>query len=166
MSDLREPDVPDLPAVAVRGDRGEALLERRLGVDAVQVVEVDRVGAEAPQALLDLRAQCFRIAGTGVVAALRRDDHAVRTGRERLADRGLALAVGVGVGGVDHADPGSGRLPDQLDVLRRVPEAVRTEADPRDLRVGERERPYDGHRPKDDSRKMLTLGPWVSGKLR
>jgi hypothetical protein len=29
--DLREPDVPDLPAVAVRGDRGEALLERRLG---------------------------------------------------------------------------------------------------------------------------------------
>ena len=57
--DLREPDTPDLATVAVRGDRAETLLERRLGVDAVQVVEVDRLGAQAPQALLDLRAQPF-----------------------------------------------------------------------------------------------------------
>ena len=49
-ADLREPDMPDLPAVAVRGDRAEALLERGLGVDAVQVIEVDRVGAQTPQA--------------------------------------------------------------------------------------------------------------------
>ena len=155
-ADFGEADVPDLPALAVVGDRSETLLERRLGVDAVQVVEVDRLGAQAPQALLDLRAQRLRAARTGVIAAFRRDDHAVRARRERLADRRLALAVGVGVGGVDHADPGGDRLPNQLDVLRRLAEAVRPEPDPRDLRVAERERPC-GHRPKDASRERHTL---------
>ena len=42
---LREADVPDLPAVAVFLDHGEALLERGLGVDSVQVVERDGFGA-------------------------------------------------------------------------------------------------------------------------
>src|SRR6185503_786527 len=88
-ADLGEPDVPDLPAVAVCGDRAEALLEWSLGVDAVQVIEVDRVGAQAPQALLDLRAQRLRAAGTGRVAALRRNDQAGRARRQRFADRRL-----------------------------------------------------------------------------
>src|SRR4029077_18668082 len=86
-ADLGEPDVPDLPTVTVRGDRAEALLEWGLGVDAVQVVEVDRVGAQAPQTLLDLRAQRLRAAGTGRVAALRRDDQAARARRQGFAGR-------------------------------------------------------------------------------
>ena len=153
--------MPDLPAVAVRGDRAEALLERRLGVDAVQVVEVDRLDAQPPQALVDLRAQCLGAARAGREAALRRDDHAVRRAK-RFADRRLALAVGVGVGGVDQADPGGEGLPDELDVLRRVPKAVRAEADPRDLQVTERERPCDGH-PSEGCQCRLTLGTWSNG---
>jgi hypothetical protein len=38
-------------------DRAEALLERRLPVDPMQVVEIDRVGPEALEALFDLRAE-------------------------------------------------------------------------------------------------------------
>ena len=161
-ADLREPDVPDLTAIAVRGDRAEALLERRLRVDAVQVVEVDRAGAQAPQALVDLRAQRLGAARSGREAALRRDDHAVRRGRERFTDRRLALAVGVGVGGVDEPDPGGGGLPDELDVLGRLPEAVRAEAEARDLRVTEHERPWGGH-PVAGCQPRLTLGSWSNG---
>ena len=154
--------MPDLPAIAIRGDGAEALLERSLGVDAVQVVEVDRVGPQAAQALVDLRAQCLGAAGAWREAALRRDDHAVRTRRERFTDRRLALAVGVAVGGVDHADPGSDGPPDELNVLRRLPEAVRAEADACELRVTEHECSCGGH-PSEGCHCRLTLGTWSNG---
>ena len=57
---LGDADVADSALVAVLGDHAEALLERRLWVDAVQVVEGDRLGAQSPKALLDLRTQHLR----------------------------------------------------------------------------------------------------------
>src|SRR3954471_4942821 len=45
-ADLRKADVAELSAVWIWGDRAEAVLEWRLGVAAVQVVELERVGAQ------------------------------------------------------------------------------------------------------------------------
>jgi hypothetical protein len=59
-ADRRDADVADLAAVGVLADRPQALLERRVGIHAVQVVEVDRVGAQRAEALLDLSAQRLR----------------------------------------------------------------------------------------------------------
>ena len=58
--DLREADMADLPALAVLADRFEAALERRVRVEAMEVVEVDAVRPEPAQALLDLRAEDLR----------------------------------------------------------------------------------------------------------
>src|SRR5204862_33782 len=79
-------NVANPPAVAGLGDHLEALFERRLGIDPVQVVEGDGVRAQPAQALLDLRAQGVRAPLARPVAALGRDDTAVGDGRERLAD--------------------------------------------------------------------------------
>src|SRR5262249_21609747 len=90
--DGRDRDLPDLARVAVFRDRAEALLQRSLLVDAVQVVEVDRLGPEAPQALVDLRAELIPAAAAGV-AALGRNHEPVGIRRERLADRALAVTA-------------------------------------------------------------------------
>ena len=54
---LGQADALDDSAVAVLSERLERRLQRRLRVDAVQVVEVDAVPPEPLKALLDLRAQ-------------------------------------------------------------------------------------------------------------
>src|SRR4029450_11501598 len=51
---LGDADVPDLAVVTVLPDRGEALLERRLGVDPMEVVERDSFGSQAAKALFGL----------------------------------------------------------------------------------------------------------------
>jgi hypothetical protein len=45
---LRQSDVADLPRVPRLGERADAVLERCLGMDAVQVVEVDRLRPQPP----------------------------------------------------------------------------------------------------------------------
>ena len=55
--DLGNADVPDLAAVTILLDGGEAFLNRCLRVDPVQVVESDAVGAQAAEALLDFGAE-------------------------------------------------------------------------------------------------------------
>src|ERR687895_2644486 len=59
-ADLRQADVPDLPAVPVFPDRGQACFERRLWVDPVEVVERDGAGPKPAKTLLDLRAKHVR----------------------------------------------------------------------------------------------------------
>jgi hypothetical protein len=73
----------DPPGVAVFLEDPEAVLERGLEIDAVQVIERDRVDAEALEALLDLGPQPLGVSGAGPVAALRRDDCLARRVRER-----------------------------------------------------------------------------------
>jgi len=91
--DVRYSDVPDLAAILVLLDRLKALLERNIRVDAVQVVEGDAVGAQRPEAVLDLRSQHIRAAVLN--AALRGHDGVSRNPRESLTDRFFALAAGV-----------------------------------------------------------------------
>ena len=134
-----EPDVADRAAVDVALDRTQALLERRLRVDAVQVVEADRVGAQRAQALLDLPREHVGPALARPVAALGRDEHVVATARERLADRALALAAAVEVCGVDVPHARGHGLAHEVHVLGRGREAVGAEADPGDVDAGEPE---------------------------
>ena len=126
----------DRAAVDVCLDLAEALLERGLGIDAVEVVEADRLGPERTQALLDLRAKHLGPALARAVAALGGDQHVVAVAGERLADRALALAARVEVRGVDVAHARGHCLTDELHVLRRGREAVRAEPDARDLDAG------------------------------
>ena len=129
-------DMADRAPLHVALDRAQALLQRRIGVDTVQVVEVDRLSAERAQALLDLRLERRRT--RPAIAALGRDEHVLGDALERLPDRALALAAGVEVGGVDVANARGDRLTHEGHMVGR--EAVGAEPDARDLEAGERER--------------------------
>src|SRR3954471_8247966 len=82
---LGEPEVADLALLHELGHRADRLLDRRLGVDAVLVVEVDRVDAEALERRLARLAHVVGIAADAQelavlpadVAELRRDERAL-----------------------------------------------------------------------------------------
>src|SRR5205085_5359787 len=135
--DLGEADVPDLPAVAVLLDRAQALLERCLRVDPVQVVERDAVRPETAQAFLDLSPEHLGTPFPWAEPALRRYDAPLRDGRKCSTDRLLALSSGVRVGRVDDVHPGGDRLLHELHVLARVRKAIRPEPDPGHLGVAQ-----------------------------
>src|SRR5215216_2241630 len=138
--DLGDADMPDRPLVPKLLDRGQALLERGLGVDPVQVVELDHARAQAAKAFLDLLAEDLGPALARTEATFGRDDAAVGRSRERGADRLLALPSGVEMGGVDQADSGRDCLPDELDVLLRLGQPVRSEPDPGHFGIAHRQR--------------------------
>ena len=74
-ADLGDADVADRAAVDVGLDRAQALLERRLGIDAVQVVEADRLGAERERRLCSIcSGEHLRPALARAVAALGGDE--------------------------------------------------------------------------------------------
>jgi len=97
------------------------LLDGRVRVEAVDLVEVDVVGTEAGEAVVDLRHDHLtgqaRAVGSGPHPAvdLGREHDVVPAGEvaQRLADDLLAGTVGVDVGGVEEGDPGVQRLSDQ-----------------------------------------------------
>ena len=138
-ADLGDPDMADDATVDVGPDRAEALLERRLGIDAVQVVQADGIGPERAQALLDLRAQDLRPALAGAVAALGGDEHLFAHVGERLAEGALAVPAAVEVRGVDVAHACGHGLSNERDVLRCCREAVGAEPDARHLEAGKLE---------------------------
>ncbi len=108
----------------------------------MEVVERDTVDAKACQALLDFHAQHLGPAAAGAAEpALGRDDHIRRRGRQRASDRFLALAVRVEVRRVDHLHASVDRRTDERDVLFRIAEPVRAEADPTELDVAESNTP-------------------------
>ena len=108
-------------------------------MDAVLVVELDHLGPQSLEALLQLRPKPLDPAAL-VVAALGGDEEVVGEGGEGGADRLLALPGRVEVGGVDVVEGrlGDGRL-EELAVLGRVGQAVGAEADARELLVAERD---------------------------
>ena len=69
--------------------------------------------------------------------ALGAHDDALGEGGQRLADRLLALAVRVEVGGVDEVDARGDGLLDERGVLRRVRESIRAQPDPAELGVAQ-----------------------------
>ena len=123
-TDLRDADVLDLALVAEPPDLAEALLKRGLRIDAVQVVQRDAVGAQGSQALLDLRPQHRGAPLARTEPALCRDERALATGRERRADRPLALAARVQVGGVDRLHAGLDSRSDESGALAGIGEPV------------------------------------------
>src|SRR6185369_10401536 len=78
----------------------DGLLDRHVGIDAVEVVEIDVVEAEVLQAAVDRLAQVRRAA----LAGLGGDDGPVATIADGAPDEPLALAVAVGFRGVDQRD--------------------------------------------------------------
>ena len=109
----RGADVADLAGADQVGERAERLLDVGVVGGAVDLVEVDPVGLQAPQRVLDLADDPAAgvAALVGVVAHravdLRGEDDVVAPpAGERLADDLLGLAARVDVGGVDEVDPG------------------------------------------------------------
>jgi hypothetical protein len=106
-------EVADLAVVDEVGERPEGLVDVGAGVRAVDLVEVDPVGVQASQGLLDSAddAASRGASQAGVVAHRkadlgRQDDLVPLASRQRLADDLLRFARGVDVCGVDEVDSG------------------------------------------------------------
>jgi hypothetical protein len=141
---LRDPDVADRATVDIRLDRAQALLQRRLRVDPVQVVQPDRVEAQRAQALLDLRPKHIRPPLARAVAPFGGDEHVLGGAVERLADRALTLPAGVQVRGVDVANARGHRLADERHMLGRGGQTIGAQADTGHVDAGESERVHAG----------------------
>ena len=127
---IRAADVADLAGTDEVVERGQRLLERRLAVPLMELVEVDPVGLEPLEARLAGGDQVMaRIAavvrpGAHREAGLGGDQHVAALLAQRLADDLFGRAGGIDVGGVDHVDPG-------VEADGDVP-----------LRLGEADRPH------------------------
>jgi hypothetical protein len=110
------------------------LLDRRLGIHAVLVVEIDVVDAEPLERGVDRGADVLgaavdpplRRVRAGGVAELRREHDLVPPPGDRLADKPLVVAelLPVYVGGVEKGDPELERAVDRRDRLLFVDLAV------------------------------------------
>ena len=153
-----------LPALTSCGMRRQRLLERRRGVVAMRLVEVDVVGLQPLQRVLDGAHDVGPAARPLLIrrhlhAALGGDDHlrAVAAGLEPVADDGLALAAAVAglpsridVGGVDAVEAGADKGVEQRErglLVRRPAEHVAAEDERRDLQSASAELAllHEGH---------------------
>ena len=142
---FREADVADLARLDELRESSDRLLDRRPRVDAMLLVEVDRLDAEPAQARLARRADVLRAsvepgepsAGTHD-AELRRQHDLVASAADRAPDELLVVAVAVDVGGVEQRHAEIERAMDRRDAVGVGGAAVRTrhrhaaEADRRD----------------------------------
>ena len=148
----RRAEGADLALPLQVGQRGESLLDVRAGLGPVHLVEVDPVGLQPPQAVLDLLDDpASRVAPLVRVAAglahghvhraveLRGEDDIVAPASgQRLSHDHLRLALAVDVGGVDEVDACVQCAmddPDRRVVVRLAPcaEHHRPEAERADL---------------------------------
>ena len=127
-ADLGETYVPDRATVDVGTDGAQALLERRLGVHAVQVVQADRLAAKRAQALLDLPTKDVRPALACPVAALGGDEHVLTASRERHANCALALTAAVEMRGIHVPHARRNGLTDERHMIGGRREPVGPEA--------------------------------------
>ena len=110
---LGEAERADFPRRDELGHRADRLLDRDVGVDAVLVVEVDRVDAESLERGFARRAHVLRRAadagalpvGRAQHPELRRQDDAVAVLTDEGPEQRLVVADAVGVGGVVERDP-------------------------------------------------------------
>ena len=114
-------DVADLALLDEVGQRAEGFLNVGFGVRSVDLVEVDPVGAEPLEGVLDLGDDpAARAAALVGIVAHRHEElggehDVVATALQCLADDLLRLAGGVDVGGIDEVDPGIQRGVDDPD---------------------------------------------------
>jgi hypothetical protein len=150
---LGEPEVPDRALLDQLLHRSGHVLDWHVGVDAVLVEQVDAVGPEPPERVLDgapdrlgPAVEALRPAAGldtfEIPAELRRDHDLVANGLERLTDELLVRERTVHLRGVEEPDAAIDRGADHRDHLlrvtrRAVAEAHRhaAEAELRDLEV-------------------------------
>jgi hypothetical protein len=125
----------DLPGVHEVGERGESFLDVGRGVGAVDLVQVDPVGSQPPQALLGLRQDPAPRVAAAVAALAHLKVHLggqhdlVAAALQRLAGDllGLAARLAVHVGGVHEVDPLAEGGVDDPDAVVMVGVAVSAE---------------------------------------
>ena len=142
-------DLAHLPVAHEAVESSERLLDRHVGIGPVLLVQIDAVGAEAPQAPFD-RFGDPAAAGAGVARVvvdrgdeLGGDDDLVAPAGERFAEVLLRAGPAVDVGGVEEVDPGVESGVDDSGAALLVdahPEVVAAQPDQRDL-----ERPHLSH---------------------
>ena len=109
--EVRHTDVADLALLPQARELAEGILERHLGIDVMELVQVDARELQSLEAPLASLAQ---VLGPSVRDPLRRartqqtafgrDDEAARVRREALRDQPLADLGPVGIGGIDEVD--------------------------------------------------------------
>src|SRR5204862_740779 len=108
----RATDVADLAGAHKVVEGAKRLLDRREGIEAMQLVEIEVVGAEAPQAGMDclgeVMARRAKVvgAGTATEAALRRDENRLAPALDGLAEDFLRQAARIAIRGIEHVDAG------------------------------------------------------------
>ena len=141
----RAADVADLAGAHEIGQRAQRLVDRDVRTGPVDLVEVDVVGAEAPQRRVaraqDVQARVALIvrAETGPPVDLGAEDHLVAAAGQRLADDALRIARVVDVGGIDEVDARVQRGvddPDRVGLVRASAEVHRAEAQRRHAHAG------------------------------
>ena len=115
-------DIADLARTHEIVQRAERLLGRRQRVEAVQLEQVDMLGAEAPERRLhrvdQMVARAAHLVGAlaGAEGGLGRDQHLVAPALDRRPQHLLGGACGIDVGAVEHREPG---LEADIDQARR-----------------------------------------------
>ena len=108
--DVRERPLADLALADQVAEGGDGLLPRGVGIDPVDVVEIDVIGPEARQARVHglhhvpPRQAAIGDGGAGRLRDLGREHPAVARGRDRRPDHRLRAPAGVHVGRVDEVD--------------------------------------------------------------
>ena len=168
---LGEAEVAHLPLLHELRHRADRLLDRRLQVDPVLVVEVDRLDSETTERRLAGRANVRGAAVDAEELAVRaadvpelgRQHDAFAPAGNRLPDEPLVCAPTVRVGGVEERDPELERPVDRRDRLALVRAAVELghahAAEPklRDLEPMRAQRPRV-HRPTIPANRQQQLG--------
>jgi hypothetical protein len=122
---LADAEEPHLARGHELGHGAPGLLDRERGVDAVLIVEVDVIDAEALQRRVARAAHVVGVPvhhaeaafGPALVPELGREDHLVAPARDGLADEELVGAEAVDVGGVEEVDAELERAVDGGDGL-------------------------------------------------
>jgi len=154
---LGQPDRTDLALVLQLRQLADLVGQRHLGVDPVQLQQVEPLHLQPPQRQLGLLAQVGRPANRNPLlrtrpgqAGLGGDEQVVGVGVQGLGDDLLAGAGTVGVGGVDEVHPeldGPAQHGQALGAVGRLTPDARPrdahgpEAEPADRPAGDLERP-------------------------
>ena len=109
---LAQAEMADLALLDQARHRAHGVLDRHVGIDAMDVVEIDHVDAEPLQARLagdrhvvGLAVGAAALAArTADVAELGGDDQAVAASGDRARDQLLVPAGAIGIRGVEHVD--------------------------------------------------------------
>jgi hypothetical protein len=144
-ADLADAEMLDLAGLLQFGHRADRVLDRHVGIDAVDEIEVDHIGLEPFQAFVAAFLDVFgppvretRPALQLDIAELAGDHIVVAMPGDRLGEQLLVAAVAIGVGAVEKIDAELTRSMDRADRLI----AVRLVVKRRHRRAAEPNRTY------------------------